>query len=128
MRLKELLKEKKIKQKELGAAIGYDEADMSRLMHYRVLPTPDKMQKMCATLKCHVLDIYKKSEITLLPKEEVRKERIRNSRGYNLCVFLPEAYRYSLPAALSRGGFKTYYDWLAPYIKETIEKYKTGRE
>lgn len=128
MRLKEIIKEKKVKQKDLGAAIGYGEADMSRVMHYLVLPTPEKMKKICEVLGCGVLDIYKKSEIALLPKGEVRKERIRNSRGYNLCVFLPEAYRYSLPAALSRGGFKTYYDWLAPYIKETIEKYKTGRE
>ena len=127
MRLKELLKEKKIKQKELGTAIGYDEAEMSRVVRFRVLPTPSVMNKLCAKLGCGVLDIYEKKEINLLPKES-RKEHIRNSRGYNLCVFIPEAYRYSLPAALSRGGFKTYYDWLAPYIKETIEKYKTREE
>lgn len=127
MRLKEYIKEKKIKQKALGDAIGYDEAEMSRIVRFRVLPTPEKMQKLCDELGCSVFDIYDKRDINLIPKES-REGRVRNSRGYNLCVFIPETYRYSLPAALSRGGFKTYYDWLAPYIKETIEKYNTGRE
>ena len=123
MRLKEVIKEKKVKQKELGRAVGYDEAEMSKIIRFKVLPTPTKMNAICRELGCGVLDIYDKKEIDLLPKEE-RATKIKNSRGYNLCVFIPETYRFSLPAALSKAGYKTYYDWLAPYIKETIEQYK----
>ena len=124
MKLKEKAKERKIKQKELGAAVGYDESEISKIFHGRLLPTPEKMKAICEKLDCGVLEIYKRAEIDLLPK---KKAQIRNSRGYNLCVFIPEQYRFSLPEALSAGGYKTYYDWLKPYIEETVRKYEEKR-
>lgn len=124
MKLKAKAKERNVMQKELGEMVGYDEAEMSRIFNARVLPTPEKMTAICKALDCEVLDIYERKEIDLLPK---KKARIRNSRGYNLCVFIPEQYRFSLPEALSAGGFKTYYDWLKPYIEETVRKYEEKR-
>ena len=124
MKLKAKAKERNIKQKELGAAVGYDESEMSKIFHARLLPTPEKLAAICKALSCEVLEIYDRKEIDLLPK---KKPQIRNSRGYNLCVFIPEQYRFALPDALAAGGFKTYYDWLKPYIEETISKYEEKR-
>lgn len=127
MKLKERITERETTQKELAENIGYTEADMSRVVNGHVLPTPAKMTAICRELQCGVLDIYDKREIDLLPKEE-KRARVRNNRGYNLCVFIPEAYRYDLPAAISAAGYKTFYDWLKPFIEETIREYKNGRK
>lgn len=123
MKLKERITERETKQKDLAENVGYSEFDMSRVVNGYVLPTPEKMTAICRELECGVLDIYEKREIDLLPKEE-KRVRVRNSRGYNLCVFIPEAYRYDLPAAISAAGHKTFYDWLKPYIEQTIKEYK----
>ena len=125
MRLKEKIKERGMKQKVLGEAVGYDESDMSKIMHQRVLPTPEKMAKICAALDCEVFEIYERKEIDLIPKK--KRERVRNSRGYNLCVFIPEYYRDTLPEAISAAGFKTFYDWLKPYIEQTVSEYQERR-
>lgn len=125
-KLKEQLKAKRIKQKELGKMVGYDESEMSKIVGNRVLPTPQKMTAICKALDCEVLEIYDRLEIDLLPKVPSR-EKVRNSRGYNLCVFIPEAYRYILPEALSAAGHKTFYDWLKPYIEQTVSEYQEKR-
>ena len=127
MKLKERINEKEMLQKDLADKVGYTELDMSRVVNGYVLPTPAKMGAICKALDCGVLDIYDKKEIDLLPKVE-KRERVRNSRGYNLCVFIPEAYRYDLPAAVSAAGHKTFYEWLKPYIEQTIREYKNGRK
>lgn len=125
MKLKERINELELLQKDLADNVGYSEFDMSRVVNGYVLPTPSKMTAICRELECGVLDIYERREIDLLPKEE-KRVRVRNSRGYNLCVFIPEAYRYELPAAISAAGHKTFYDWLKPFIEETIREYKNG--
>lgn len=127
MKLKQIRLSRGLKSKEIALRCGTDEAGWSKIETYKYLPIPAMLNKICEQLECKPLDIYDRDEVTLVPPLSSKNSHNEKgesvpSRGYNLCVFLPEEYRDKLGAWVKELGFPTFQAWLLPYIKETEDK------
>ena len=63
MNLQEKRLQAGIEQADLAQKVGTNASMMSNFEHYKCLPIPSMLTRICAELKCDVLDIYKKDEI-----------------------------------------------------------------
>lgn len=126
MKLKEIRLSRGLKSKEIAVRCGTDEAGWSKIETYKCLPIPAMLNKICEELEVKPLDIYSRDEITLVPalpsKNNTHNQEAAQSRGYNLCVFLPEEYRDKLGTWVKELGYPTFQAWLLPYIEETEDK------
>lgn len=124
MRLKEIIENKGMMAKELGAKVGMDAGNISRILNYRVLPIPATLNKICEVLAVDALEIYDRDEVTLVPplKGKTKRHTDGTARGYNLCIMIPEKYRDKLSGWIKELGYGTFGEWLEPYLKETEDK------
>ena len=124
MRLKEIIEKKGMMAKDLGAKVGLDAGNISRILNYRMLPIPATLNKICEVLGVEPLDIYTRDEVTLVPplKGKTTRHTDGTARGYNLCIMIPEKYRDKLSGWIKELGYATFGEWLEPYLKETEEK------
>ncbi len=83
-RYRAILENKKLLQKDFAAKLGVTEADASRLVRGKNLPTVADMKTICALLGVKPLDIYAKKEIDLL------------SVGKSTEPLEPQNYRFSV--------------------------------
>ena len=128
MKLKELRLEKGLFAKQLGSQVGLHEADVSKLEHYKFLPTPETMKRLCIALNAKPTDIYTAEEMTLYTPEAPAKEKAapkkrRKTKGeyYNFHVMVPKAWQKPLLRAIRKLGYVTIHNWLITQINELIK-------
>lgn len=128
MKLKELRLEKGLFAKQLGLQVGLHEADVSKLEHYKFLPTPETMKRLCLALDAKPTDIYEPGEMTLYTPETPAKEKAvpkkrRKTKGeyYNFHVMVPKAWQKPLLRAIRKLGYVTIHNWLITQVNELIK-------
>jgi len=128
MKLKELRLEKGLFAKQLGLQVGLHEADVSKLEHYKFLPTPETMKRLCIALGAKPTDIYEPGEMTLYAPETPAKEQAapkkrRKTKGeyYNFHVMVPKAWQKPLLRAIRKLGYVTIHNWLITQVNELIK-------
>lgn len=129
MKLKELRLKKGLFAKQLGSQVGLHEADVSKLEHFKFLPTPETMKRLCLALDAKPTDIYEIDEMTLYtptapteePKAAPKKRRKTKGEYYNFHVMVPRAWQKPLLRAIRRLGYVTIHNWLITQVNELIK-------
>ena len=126
MYLKQMLCNRNIKHIELTKVLGTDKSTISKIMNYRILPTPKDAQKLCDFLKCKIIDIYEPNEINLKNVAYDENKTQVDKRYYRLSVRLKLGGCNLLkqPKKLKELGYESIADWVRKKILETENEYK----
>ena len=115
MNLQEVRRLKNIEQADLAQKVGTNAPMMSNFEHYKCLPVPQMLKKMCEILQCEISDIYSNEEIYINKASsnnliaKIRKEK----EVYKLTVSLPDAMRKLLtPDNLMKCGYHSLKDFI----------------
>lgn len=112
MNLQEKRLQAGIEQADLAQKVGTNAPMMSNFEHYKCLPIPSMLTRICAELKCDVLDIYKKDEIYCKAKSTATTTK-NSSDIYNLQARLPNKAREVLtPENLRLLGYRNITDFI----------------
>lgn len=112
MNLQEKRLQAGIEQADLAQKVGTNAPMMSNFEHYKCLPIPSMLARICAELKCDVLDIYKKDEIYCKAKSTATTTK-NSSDIYNLQARLPNKAREVLtPENLRLLGYRNITDFI----------------
>lgn len=126
MYLKQILCNKNIKHIELTKVLETDKSTISKIMNYRILPTPEDAQKICDFLKCNILDIYEQKEITL-KNVAYKGDKTQNDKKYyrlSVRLKLGGCNLLQQPKKLHELGYESIADWVRKKILETEREYK----
>lgn len=94
MELQERRKERGIEQAELAKRVGTTAPMMSNFEHYKCLPVPTMLAKICEELKCNREDIYQDNELYVKKVKGCIKATGRaEPEVYKLSVRLPDRAR-----------------------------------
>lgn len=127
MKLKEIRLKKDITASELAKAVGTDKYMISKFENGVCLPTPQMMKRICNFLGCEILQIYKKTEIYITPRNLAIEQRNEFNRAnyYNFCCRLPKDCCNVLQQdKLSQFGYASKKDWLTKQINQFEIKYE----
>ncbi len=135
MRLQEQINKAGLLNKELAEKVGTDNSMMSRFVHFKCLPVPDDMEKICKILDCTVSDIYEDNEIHY--KSIAKKKTKKETDKYKLTVSLPKDAQVFIKKALKKCGYRDITEWILKcYLRlkkqyaliEAYEKEKASHE
>lgn len=126
MYLRQVMCNKGLKHKELTNLLKMDKSLVSKIINYKVLPTPNDAQKICELLQCNILDIYELEEINLRNSSYNKSDSENDRKYYRLSVRLKLGGCNLLkhPKKLKELGYESIADWARKKIKETEEEYK----
>lgn len=114
-------------QKQLAEEIHIGEPMLSKFKNYVCLPTPTVMAKICSALRCKVLDIYDKKEITFIRPKDKRKAN--EVDFYRLTITLPKEYReYFDKKFIRKIGYRDLQDLIEKLVLEKLKKKKAKLE
>lgn len=129
MKLKEILRKKNKKARELAIEIGTDEPMISKFVNFKCLPTPEHMRAICKSLECSVLDIYSKKEVLYLDERRISHKSDDELDWYKLTVRLPNSARKVLASQnLRQLGYKDKTQWIMACYLELVKKQKTAQK
>lgn len=112
MKLQEIRLKAGVEQADLAKKVGTNAPMMSNFEHYKCLPVPNMLVRICAELKCNVLDIYEKNEIYSQTKGS-NGARKNSSDVYNLQARLPNEAREVLTSEnLKLLGYRNITDFI----------------
>lgn len=121
MQLQEQITKAQISNKDFAREIGTDAPMVSRFTHYKCLPIPEMLAKMCEILGCKVEDIYSSEEIYYKPtKAKSKKETDR----YKLTVSLPKEAQAFIKKALKKCGYRDITGWILRCYQRLQKQYK----
>lgn len=135
MRLQEQINKAGLLNKELANKVGTDNSMISRFTHFKCLPIPEMMRKMCEILNCTTSEIYEDNEIYYKPTTKRKTKRETNK--YKLTVELPKEAQAFIKKALKKCGYKDITEWIMKcYLRlkkhyaliEAYEKEKASHE
>ena len=114
MNLQEVRRLKNIEQADLAQRVGTNAPMMSNFEHYKCLPVPQMLKKMCEILQCNVSDIYSNEEIYINKASHNLIAKASNEKEfYKLTVCLPDAMRKLLsPDNLMKCGYHSLKDFV----------------
>lgn len=129
MLLKEILKSRNIEQQELAEKTNIDKWQISKIVNYRCLPTPEQATKICEYLDCNILDIYNKNEIDLIKGAKKASRNETDKLYYRLSVRLNKASCNCLKREnMKLIGYKTIKSWVEECMNDLKQKQKQARK
>lgn len=128
MLLKEILKNKNMLQYDLANYIGIDKVQMSEIVNYKCLPTPQQAERICEILDCNILDIYNKSEIDLINGVKKASRNKTDNLYYRLSVRLNKSGCNCLKLEnIQLLGYKTIKEWVIDCMEDLKQRQKQAR-
>lgn len=132
MNLQEIRVARKIEQAYLAKEIGTNAPMLSNFEHYKCLPIPAMLEKICEILNCKVSDIYADNEIYMPNKAESKEKSEKENKEYGfyqLSVSLPNSKRTILTKAnFKKCGYKSMKDYIVRCIDDFERKLKQVNE
>lgn len=130
MYLKQIFCNKEVKHNALTKLLDMDKSTISKIMNYKVLPTPIDAQKICNFLKCDITDIYEPKEIMLKNIGFKKCETKVDKKYYRLSVRLKLGGCNLLqqPKKLNELGYESIADWVRKKLIELDQEYKNFKK
>lgn len=125
MNLQNVRISRNIEQAELAKRVGTNAPMMSNFEHYKCIPIPGMLKKMCEILNCRTSDIYENDEIYINVKKESSSSNKEEPSVYKLTVNLPNSMRELLtPENLKKCGYRSLKDFIlqqCEYFRKRLE-------
>ena len=131
LNLQKLRLEKKVEQADLAKKIGTNAPMLSNFEHYKCLPIPEMLEKICDVLGCKASDIYSDEEIYVRGAAKTTREVAKSCDYgfYQLSVSLPNEKRAILTKAnFKKCGYKNMKDFVVDCIKRFEKRLKKVNE
>jgi len=124
-----------ISSKALAKEIEITEVAMSFILNGYVLPTREKLQRMCEILKCEPLDLYDADDLKILGSVKSgskksgtqiggRSVKDRAEGSTRLFFWINDQEKASLIEAVKSLGYRSITEWLREMMRNTIAKHR----
>lgn len=124
-----------ISSKALAKEVEITEVAMSFILNGYVLPTREKLQRMCEILKCEPLDLYDEDDLKILGNVKSgskksgtqiggRSVKDRAEGSTRLFFWINDQEKASLIEAVKSLGYRSITEWLREMMRNTIAKHR----